>query len=109
MDERADRCGAFHGIGQPDVQRKLCALAHRAAEDKQARHRCDCPKSVRVGAQFLLQDSKVQRAKRRPNRQNAKDEPEISQSIGDERLLAGVSGGGLFEPKSDEQIAGNAD
>ena len=36
VDQRADGRRAFHRVGQPDVQRKLRGLAHRAAEDQQA-------------------------------------------------------------------------
>ena len=35
VDQRADRRGAFHRVGQPDVQRELRALADAAAEDAQ--------------------------------------------------------------------------
>ncbi len=36
MDECGDRRGAFHGIGQPDIQRNLGRLAGRAEEEEQA-------------------------------------------------------------------------
>ncbi len=36
MHERRNRGGAFHGIGQPYVQRELSALADAAAENAQA-------------------------------------------------------------------------
>ena len=32
VDERGDGRGAFHGVGQPDVERKLRALAGGAEE-----------------------------------------------------------------------------
>ena len=35
VNQRADRCGTFHRVGQPDVQWELCGLANRAAEDQQ--------------------------------------------------------------------------
>ncbi len=35
MNQRGDRRGAFHGIGQPDMQRELAALARRSGEDQQ--------------------------------------------------------------------------
>ncbi len=38
VDQGADRRGALHGVGQPDVQGKLRALAHAAAEDPQPGH-----------------------------------------------------------------------
>ena len=38
VDQGADGRGAFHGVGQPDVQRELRALAHATAEDAQAGH-----------------------------------------------------------------------
>ena len=36
MNERGDGGGAFHGVGQPDVQRKLAALARGSGKDEQA-------------------------------------------------------------------------
>ena len=39
VDERGDRRRAFHGVGQPDVERKLRALAGGAEEQAAARWR----------------------------------------------------------------------
>ena len=42
VNQRADRRGALHGIGQPHVQRELRGFADRAAEDEESggrRHR----------------------------------------------------------------------
>ncbi len=39
VNQRADGRRAFHRVGQPDVQRELGGLAHRAAEDQQAGER----------------------------------------------------------------------
>ena len=36
VDERGDRRGAFHGVGQPDVERDLRGLAGGADEQQQA-------------------------------------------------------------------------
>ncbi len=36
VDERGDRRGAFHRVGQPDVERKLRALAGRAQQQAEA-------------------------------------------------------------------------
>ena len=36
MNERGDGRGAFHGVGEPDVEGKLAALAGGAGEDEQA-------------------------------------------------------------------------
>jgi hypothetical protein len=36
VNQRGDRRGAFHRIRQPDVQRKLAALARRSGKDQQA-------------------------------------------------------------------------
>ena len=39
VNERGDGRGAFHGVGQPNVQRKLAALAGRSGKDQQCRWR----------------------------------------------------------------------
>ena len=39
VDERGDRRGAFHGVGQPDVERKLRALAGCAQQQAERRWR----------------------------------------------------------------------
>ena len=39
VDQRADGRGAFHRVGQPDVQRELGALAARAEHQQQANRR----------------------------------------------------------------------
>ena len=36
VNQRGDRRGAFHRVRQPDVQRKLAALARRSGKDQQA-------------------------------------------------------------------------
>ncbi len=36
VDERADGGGAFHGVGQPDVERDLSGFAGCSAEDEDA-------------------------------------------------------------------------
>ena len=53
VDQRRDRGGALHRVGQPDVQRELRALAHRADEeqqrdrgDRRLRRACRPPASV---------------------------------------------------------------
>ena len=73
MNQRADRRGAFHGVGQPDVQRELRALAHRAAEDQQAGGRRQRAQGLRVGRQGLLdlvelKEWKVAQTVRMPSR-----------------------------------------
>ena len=109
VDQRADRRGAFHGVGQPDVQRELRALAHRAAEDQQAGDGGQRAQRLRVGGQLLLQHVEVQRAEGGPDHQDAEQEAEVAEAVGDERLLAGVRRRGPFEPEADEQVAGDAD
>jgi hypothetical protein len=48
VDQRADGGGAFHRVGQPDVQRDLAGLSRRAAEDQQ-RDGCRGRESERCG------------------------------------------------------------
>ena len=109
MNQGADGRGAFHGVGQPDVQRKLRALAHRAAEDQQAGGRRQRAQGLRVGGQGLLDHVELQGAEGRPDRQDAEQEPEVPQTIGDEGFLACVRRRRSFKPETDEQVAGHAD
>src|SRR5437764_387540 len=38
MDERANGSWPFHGVGEPDLQRKLSRLPHAAQEDAETGH-----------------------------------------------------------------------
>ena len=109
MNQRADGRRPFHRVGQPDVQRELGALAHRAAEDQQPRRGCERAQRLRVGLQIVFQHAEVERAERGPDCQDAEDEPEIAETIYDESLLARVRRRGPLKPETDQQVAGDTD
>ena len=105
--KRADRRRAFHRVRQPDVQRELRGLAHRAAKNQQAGHRRQTPRAWDL-PKALLEHIEIQRTERRPDHEDAEQETEIAQAIGDEGFFGGVRCRRPFEPEADEQIAGDA-
>jgi hypothetical protein len=101
--------GTFHGVGQPDVQWKLRALSHRAAEDEQPRGGGESSKRLGVRRELVLQSFEVKRAEHSPHEQDSQDEPEVAQPVGQERLFTGVRRRRLVVPKSNQEIAGDTD
>ena len=109
VDQGRDRGRAFHGIGQPDVQRELCRFAHGTNEQADADHGHQHPVSTReaqlaqfgrLGECFRV----VQRAGKGCNQTDAKDKTEVTDAIDQEGLHVGKDGAGLVEPETDQQI-----
>ena len=109
VDQRAHGRRAFHRIGQPDVQRELRALAHRAAENQQARARRARAERGGIFEQLILQHVEIQRAEQRPHGENPEEKTEVAEAIRDEGFFARVRRRGFFVPETDEQIARDAD
>ena len=108
VDQRADRRRAFHRVGQPDVQRELGRLAHRAQEQQQT----DQLQPSGMLLSELLQESLspedaliVEGAERDPDQEDAQHEAEIADPIHQERLAGRGRGAGPAEPEADQQIA----
>ena len=105
VDERAHRGRAFHGVGQPDVERNLRALADGADEQQKTdgrRHR-------RAHLGRGLEDFRVgEAARQRPDEEHAQQEARVADAVDDERLLARVGRGLLLVPEADEQVAAKA-
>ena len=56
VDHRADRSGALHRVRQPDLERELGALAHRARKEQQADETRDRdPQAADNGRRELVQ------------------------------------------------------
>ncbi|MPM54767.1 hypothetical protein SDC9_101547 [bioreactor metagenome] len=109
VNQRGDRCRAFHRIRQPGVQRELRRLAHRAHKQADGGHRHQQP--ARTGQQRVLdlgqlgEDFRiVQRAGVGSDQANAEDEAEVTHTVDQEGLHVGEDRGFLLEVEADQQI-----
>jgi hypothetical protein len=110
VNQCGDRSRAFHRVGEPHVQRNLCALASGADEEKHAnegenakRHRLD----RHAGGQ-VLDLAEVERAEGEEDEKDAEDEAPVTDAIGDERLLARIRRALLLVPVTDQQVRAQA-
>ena len=109
VDERGDGRGAFHGVGQPDVERELRALAGSA--DQQAETDDGQNGSVPIGRN-REPDSDVgetEGAEGGEYEEDSNEESEVSNAVDDEGLLARIGRGFAVEVKADEEIGREAD
>ena len=101
VDERRDRGRALHGVGQPEMQRDLRALAHRR-DQEQERDRGGGTPGHEVGPE--TQRRVVEGAVRGEDQEHGQEEPDVTHPVGDEGLLAGDGGGVALEPERDEEV-----
>ena len=66
-------------------------------------------KGKRLAVERVRQLREVHRAERDPRQDDAEDEPEVADAVGEEGFLRGVGSGVLLEPEADEQVAAHAD
>ena len=109
MNQRGDRCGAFHGVWQPGVQRELSRLAHRANEQANRCHGHQHPaRAGQLGVLDLWQLGKdfrvVQRAGVGSDQANTQDEAKVTHTVDQEGLHVGEDGCGLLVVETDQQI-----
>ena len=114
VDQGADGRGAFHRVGQPDVQRELGALAagaehqqqadrrgrrrrRRTAPDRPAASGRERPASSSPSADRVVE---IERAVGRPDQEHAQGEAEVADAVDQERLLAGRGRRGLLDTRS---------
>ena len=112
MDQCADGRGAFHGVREPDVKRKLRGFAAGAGEEKQAgdgEGAEDAPGFVGPRCGFREELREVQCAESFEEQKHAEHEAEVADAVDDECFFAGVRCGFFQKIKADEQIAGEAD
>ena len=108
VDECGDRSRSLHCVGEPDVERELCRLSDRAAEDQQCDHGGGGPRQLACGDP--CEDRRdVERAEDGDEPHQAEREPDVAHAVGDERLLRGESRIALGVPEADEQVRGEAD
>ena len=111
VDKRAHRGGAFHGVRQPHMQRKLGRLAHRAAEQQQADKRWRADRIAAQGKGHALKHSSLgqhirimQAAKNGEDAEQPEQEAKVAKPVDDKGLFARVRSGILFIIKADEQV-----
>ena len=105
VDQGGDGGGAFHRVGQPDVEGKLGGFPDRAAEHAEQRRTEDSGGDRRGDFHFR----EGQRAGDSPHHEHADHETEVADAVREEGFLRGVGGGVLFIPMPDEQIGAEAD
>ena len=122
MDQRADRRGAFHRVGEPNVQRELRALSACAQQKQQTDRRPHAAANVkrRIAEHRLAKDAamhdaaderivEIERAVGDPEQEKAQGEAAIADAVDEERLHPRRRGRGLFKPEADQQIAAQTD
>jgi hypothetical protein len=114
VDQRGDRRRAFHRVGQPDVERELRALAHRADEEADADDGDEAPvarreRELRQVAALGEGLAVVERAGERDDQADAEDEAEVADPVDDERLHVGEDRRRPREPEADQQVRDQAD
>ena len=100
MDKGTDRSRAFHGIGQPDVQREHGTLTGTADEHQSKRQR----QQHAAFHQLFLFGSEGEGSHIETVNQDTDKEAQIGETGYDERFLAGSDSLGLRVIESDEQV-----
>ena len=103
MDEGRDRGGAFHGVGQPHVQRELRRLAHGPHEQQQGDGDQDAVAAA-ARAHLLEHAGVVEGAEGHEDEHHAQAEAEVAHPVDDEGLLAGRGRLGLVIEEADEVV-----
>ena len=102
VDQGGNRGGAFHGVGQPDVQRNLRGLAARAHQQQQRDSGQDVHRLARSGGENTTE---IERAEIHDDQEHREREAEIADAVHDERFVAGGGGALLHEVEADQQVA----
>ena len=101
MNQRADRSRAFHGVGQPDVQREHGALAGSTDEHQSQRQRNHCCAAFQqchfIGLESI--GSGIVAVN-----QNTDKEAQVGKTGHDKRFLAGGDCCGLRIVEADQQV-----
>ncbi len=111
VDQRADRGGSFHRVGQPGLERNLRGLRERAHQQQKAACR---QVAVAVGAERAVRGraegpEHFQRAGVLEDEEGAEHEADIADDVDHERLQPGFRCGPAPVPERDQQVGGGAD
>ena len=93
MNERRNRCRAFHRIGKPNEQRDLRALSkraeHEAVGDRRRGPRCALRRGSAARRNRLEQRVVLDGAVILPNQKHTERETEVADAVHDERFFGG--------------------
>ena len=92
----------FHGVGQPDMERKLGGFPQTSTEQSQP-HRRHHPAAGR-GGHTAGQIGKLEGSEKRPSPQNPENESKIPDTIDQKRLVRSRSRCRTIHPETNEQI-----
>jgi hypothetical protein len=108
VDEGGDRSGAFHGVGEPDVERDLRGLAGGSEDEEERDGGEDSSLPQGMRADLAEDAAEAERAEVRDEKEHRDEESEVADAVNDEGFFAGVGGGVAREPEADEEIRGEA-
>ena len=113
MDEGRHRCRTLHGVGKPDEQGDLRALAEGSQHEAVGDERCR-PAGFRARRRLAsghrLEERRVlHRTVVDPDEEHAEREAEVAHPVHDEGLLGGRHGARALVEVADEQVTGQSD
>ena len=97
VDEGGDRGGAFHGVGQPDVERNLRGFAGGAEDEQEGDGGEEAAVPVGIGGDAGEDVGEVERAEVGDEQEHREQEAEVADAVDDEGFFAGVGGGVLLK------------
>src|ERR1700678_1929535 len=103
VNERGDGRGAFHGVGQPDVKRKLRALAGSADQKAQTDDGENSAVPCRLERESDRDSAEVERAEGGEHEEDSNEKSEIADAVDDEGFFTGSSSGTALKIKADEK------
>ena len=107
VDQCRHRRRTSHGVGQPDVQRQLSALARATDEQKEGNRQHD--RRASHTAQRRVGTDEVELLRRDPNQEHGDEEPKVTDPVHDKSFLPRFGVGLVAEPETDQQIRREAD
>ena len=103
VDECRNRCGAFHRVGQPEVERQLRALA--TCTDEQHQRNCGGRDVAQRASDGCRIDAFVrQRSHRREREEHRRHDAPVTDAVRHERLLAGRGCAVTCVPERDQEV-----
>ena len=100
--------GTLHRVRQPEVERELRALAHRAEEEQQRDGGGGARVELERAGERAVRTRVVERTQLGEDQEHRHHEPDVTDAGGDEGLLARVGRGGPLEPERDQQVGAEA-
>ena len=102
MDERGNRCGAFHGVGQPDVERKLRRLAAGSDEEQQSGRGDDGIADGEASAVRNVRDFREAEGSEVPgDEEHSQQKSGVADAVHDEGFVSGISRRFAMEVETD--------